>query len=70
MSEDTTTCCPECEDSDVQVLARLNYNWRCGDCGAVFEQPDERETEQAGGRAATVGLAAKLEQPDSEVGQR
>jgi ribosomal protein L37AE/L43A len=60
MSDGKITCCPECGHSDVQVLARLNYNWRCQDdeCGAVFEEPDRREPENNKGTAPTKGSIA------------
>jgi len=71
MSDDKITCCPECEDSDVTVLARLNHNWRCNECGAVFEEPDRREpVSNSAATAPTAGsLAAELWDADKPEGE-
>jgi len=67
---ETTTACPECDDTDIRQRLVEKYDsrsdpdaprWVCEDCGVEFAQPVERERYSLGGRR---GLAGQLADPD------
>jgi len=69
-------CCPECEESHItrrfpeKPEARNDGNndrWRCKQCTATFDQPDERPREKGRGRSARGTVARMLEDADPET---
>jgi DNA-directed RNA polymerase subunit RPC12/RpoP len=69
-----TTACPECGSAEIRCEGAPAYHndgqtdgrYRCGDCGAAFDEPARRErTSQTSANAGTV--AATLEGADPDV---
>jgi len=73
MSDDSVQCCRECRSVHLRIRSLRGSHstldagegrYRCADCGATFDEPDERERATAGD--GLNGLAKQLD--ELEVG--
>jgi len=69
---DTVTACPECDATAVRSRVGKGFatasdrseEYRCSACGALFDEPAERERDQPANQL--TGLAAKLDRMDPD----
>lgn len=63
--------CPECEKTNIQIrsssmedVGRSDCKYFCGECGADFDEPDEREQKKYASDSLR-GLAGQLDEADT-----
>lgn len=70
---DQIPACPDCDSGSVTMNATSPYEehdtYRCSDCYATFDEPNQRERRGAGGLPGNSLAAALSDADPSEVGR-